>query len=52
MRTTVAELFRKQLPPRLAKVTDLTDEWEVYRVRGATASARHICKVAQQPRQF
>ena len=36
MRTTVAELFRKQLPPRLAKVTDLTDEWEVYRVRGAT----------------
>jgi folate-binding protein YgfZ len=36
VRATVAELFRKQLPPRLAKVTDLTDEWEVYRVRGAT----------------
>ena len=35
-RATTAELFRKQLPPRLAKVTDLTDEWEVYRVRGAT----------------
>ena len=31
-RATAADLFRKQLPPRLAKVTDLTDEWEVYRV--------------------
>ena len=35
-RDTAAELFRKLLPPRLAKVTDLTDEWEVYRVRGVT----------------
>ena len=33
-RATAAELFRKQLPPRLAKVTDLTDEWQVYRVFG------------------
>lgn len=35
-RDTAAGMFRKLLPPRLAKVTDLTDEWEVYRVRGAT----------------
>lgn len=33
-RATAAELFKKQLPPRLAKVTDLTDEWEVWRVLG------------------
>lgn len=35
-RTIAADLFRKLLPPRLAKVTDLTDEWQVYRVRGTT----------------
>lgn len=29
-----ADLFRKQLPPRLAKVTDLTGEWQVWRVLG------------------
>ena len=33
-RATAAELFRKQLPPRLARVTDLTDEWQVYRLFG------------------
>lgn len=37
-RTMAADLFRKQLPPRLARVTDLTDEWQVYRLFGARAS--------------
>jgi len=36
-RTTAAELFRKQLPPRLARVTDLTDDWQVYRLFGGGA---------------
>jgi len=35
-RPIAADLFKKLLPPRLATVTDLTDAWEVYRVRGAT----------------
>jgi len=33
-RATAADLFKKLLPPRLARVTDLTDEWQVYRVFG------------------
>ena len=33
-RATAADLFKKQLPPRLARVTDLTGEWQVYRVLG------------------
>lgn len=36
-RAIAADIFRKQLPPRLAKVTDLTDEWQVYRVFGSVA---------------
>jgi folate-binding protein YgfZ len=41
-RTTAAELFKKQLPPRLAQVTDLTDEWHVYRLFGAGAVVPRI----------
>ena len=52
-RTTAADLFRKLLPPRLAKVTDLTDEWQVYRVFGGGAAAPPIdvdgIVVAQAP---
>lgn len=33
-RTAAADMFKKLLPPRLARVTDLTDEWQVYRVFG------------------
>jgi folate-binding protein YgfZ len=36
-RNIVTDIFRKQLPPRLAKVTDLTDEWQVYRAFGGGA---------------
>jgi folate-binding protein YgfZ len=46
-RATAAEMFRKLLPPRLAKVTDLTDEWEVYRVRGAAPRPPAIVASAQ-----
>jgi tRNA-modifying protein YgfZ len=36
-RTTALELFRKQLPPRLARVTDLTDAWQVSWLLGGDA---------------
>lgn len=41
-RAAAADLFRKQLPPRLARVTDLTDEWRVYRLFGHGAVAEPI----------
>ncbi len=41
-RATAAGLFRKQLPPRLARVTDLTDDWQVYRLFGGGAELRPI----------
>jgi folate-binding protein YgfZ len=37
-RTTASDLFRKLLPPRLARVTDLTEEWRVYRLFGGGAT--------------
>ncbi len=47
-RPVAADLFRKLLPPRLARVTDLTDEWQVYRVRGAMPRPPAIVAVAQR----
>jgi folate-binding protein YgfZ len=47
-RPAAADLFRKLLPPRLARVTDLTDEWQVYRVRGAMPRPPAIVAVAQR----
>ena len=41
-RATAADLFRKQLPPRLARVTDLTDDWQVHRLFGGGAELRPI----------
>ncbi len=37
-RAVAADLFRKQLPPRLAKVTDLSDEWQAHRLFGGGAT--------------
>jgi folate-binding protein YgfZ len=34
-RATAQDLFRKLLPPRLARVTDLSEEWQVYRALNA-----------------
>ncbi len=52
-RSIAADLFRKLLPPRLAKVTDLSDEWQVYRLFGGGAVATPIdvdgIVVAQAP---
>lgn len=41
-RAIAAQLFRKQLPPRLARVTDLTEEWQVYRLFGGGAPVPRI----------
>ncbi len=41
-RATAAELFRKLLPPRLARVTDLTGEWQVYRLFGGGAAVPQV----------
>jgi folate-binding protein YgfZ len=35
---TVADIFRKQLPPRLARVTDLTGQWSAAALLGGAAS--------------
>ena len=47
-RATAADLFRKLLPPRLARVTDLTDEWQVYQVRGVMPRPPAIAAAAQR----
>ncbi len=41
-RTTASDLFRKLLPPRLARVTDLTGDWQVYRLFGGGAAVPRV----------
>jgi folate-binding protein YgfZ len=38
--TATIELFKRTLPPRLARVTDLTDSWRVAWLLGVTAAER------------
>lgn len=48
-RLTALELFAKRLPPRLTKVTDLTDEWTAAWVAGPEAVALVTGLLARNP---
>lgn len=37
MRATALDIFRKQLPPRLARVADLSDDWRAWRLFGGAS---------------